>query len=130
MQTLGKIVKGILGIIAGVFLLSMFVGLCSVANTDPYADPGTETKSASASLVDALVDPQMNAIEDKVLRDSIEQYNLIKQAGITNRNDRMQLCTYAGMVVAAAVQAKNAEALKEWKAIEKNDCRKAGMPFH
>ena len=130
MQTLGKIIKGILGIIAGVFLLSLFMGLCRVATTDPHADPGTETKSASASIVDALVDPQMDSLHDKVYRDSIEQYEALKQAGISNKNDRITLCTYAGMVVAAAVQAKDTEAIKKWKAIEKKDCRKAGMPFH
>ena len=57
------------------------------------------------------------------VRALVAQYETAKATG-----DAMTMCTYAGMVVAAYIQAKDAAKAKEWKVIEKADCSKAGVP--
>jgi hypothetical protein len=71
----------------------------------------------------AAVLPTMGDLEKQVAADSVAQYETAKAVG-----DAMTMCTYAGMVVAAFIQAKDAEKAKAWKAIEKSDCAKAGVP--
>lgn len=64
----------------------------------------------------------MRDIENKVARDSVEQYEIAKRQG-----DPMMVCVQAGMVSAAWLQAKNEAEYKKWKDIEKDDCKKAGL---
>lgn len=64
----------------------------------------------------------MRDIENKVARDSVEQYEIAKRQG-----DPMMVCVQAGMVSAAWLQAKNEPEYKKWKDIEKDDCKKAGL---
>ncbi|MGB6825967.1 hypothetical protein [Psychrobacter sp.] len=78
----------------------------------------------SLSLVgcDAAVDAQMDSTYDKVSEDMVTQYDIAKKQG-----DAMQTCVQAGMVSAAYLQAKDEAKYNEWKAIEKADCKAAGI---
>jgi hypothetical protein len=80
--------------------------------------PKPEAQSPLAAIL-----PTMGDLEKQVAADSVAQYETAKAVG-----DPLTMCTYAGMVVAAFIQAKDAEKAKAWKAIEKADCAKAGMP--
>jgi hypothetical protein len=40
----------------------------------------------------------------------------------------MNACVHAGFVSAAFIQAKDEDSYKRWKAIEKTDCARAGVP--
>lgn len=72
---------------------------------------------------DAAVDAQMDYATDKVTDDVIAQYEIVKKQG-----DPIQTCVHAGVVSAAYLQAKDEAKYAEWKAIEKEDCKAAGMP--
>lgn len=71
---------------------------------------------------DAAVDAQMDSTYDKVSEDMVAQYEIAKKQG-----DKMQICVQAGMVSAAYLQAKDEAKYNEWKAIEKTDCKAAGI---
>lgn len=86
--------------------------------TAKVAPPTPEAQSPLAAIL-----PTMGDIEKQVAADSVAQYETAKSVG-----DALTMCNYAGMVVAAFIQAKDAEKAKAWKAIEKSDCAKAGMP--
>lgn len=73
--------------------------------------------------MDSHVASEMQRIEDQVAQDSVKQYEIAKRGG-----DAMQACVYAGMVVAAFLQAKDEPNYRKWQAIEKGDCAGAGMP--
>jgi hypothetical protein len=64
----------------------------------------------------------MGGIYQKVVDDSIAQYEIVKRHGTT-----IELCVHAGMVSAAQLQAKDEAAYAKWKEIEKADCIKAGI---
>jgi hypothetical protein len=68
--------------------------------------------------------PKGGGIYNKVLRDSIDQYNIARTSGGSN----MDLCVQAGMVKAAALQAKNQEYYSRWNSIEQQRCSIAGLP--
>jgi len=72
---------------------------------------------------DQLVDQQMSDIHDKVARDAVEQYDIAKRQG-----DPIQTCVQAGIVSAAYLQAKDEGSYNTWKAIERADCARAGLP--
>ena len=61
-----------------------------------------------------------SSIEQQVVQDSIDQYNIVK--------DPMEKCVYAGIVAAACTQAKDQNCYNKWNEIEKSDCKAAGMP--
>lgn len=65
----------------------------------------------------------MGGMYQKVADDSIDQYELTKKHG-----SKIEICVHAGMVAAAFLQAKSEAKYAEWKAVEKADCAKAGMP--
>ncbi len=65
---------------------------------------------------------RMASIYDQVATDAVAQYGIAKRQG-----DTMQICSQAGMVSAAYLQAKNETKYREWKAIEKGDCAAAGL---
>ena len=71
---------------------------------------------------DAATDMQMDNIHKKVTDDMVAQYEIAKKQG-----DVMQICVQAGMVSAAYLQAKDEAKYNEWKAIEKTDCKAAGI---
>jgi hypothetical protein len=58
-----------------------------------------------------------------VVDDSVAQYDIAKRNGT-----RIDACVHAGMVSAAMLQAKDEAGFKKWKATEKADCRRAGVP--
>lgn len=68
------------------------------------------------------VEAQMDSTYDKVSSDMVAQYDIAKKQG-----DAMQTCVQAGMVSAAYLQAKDEAKYNEWKAIEKTDCKAAGI---
>jgi hypothetical protein len=65
----------------------------------------------------------MNRIENEVAADSVRQYNIAKEKG-----DPMDACVHAGLVAAAYLQAKDSANYETWKATERADCAKAGLP--
>ena len=71
---------------------------------------------------DAATDMQMDNINSKVADDMVAQYDIAKKQG-----DAMQTCVQAGMVSAAYLQAKDEAKYNEWKAMEKADCKVAGI---
>lgn len=83
----------------------------------------TDDRTFSQFATDALVAPQMNAITDKVARDSVDQYEIARSGG-----DPTEICVRAGLVTAAFVQAKDQPNYLKWKAIERTDCAAAGLP--
>jgi hypothetical protein len=62
-------------------------------------------------------------IQDHVADNMIADYRTAEQTG-----DAMQMCVHASMVVAAYIQANDAERAKTWQATERADCEKAGVP--
>jgi hypothetical protein len=62
-------------------------------------------------------------ISQRVVDDAISQYEIAKRSG-----SKMDACVHAGFVSAACIQAKDEASFKKWKAIEKADCSKAGVP--
>lgn len=107
-----KILKWILIVFAAFIVLS-----CILSG-------GKSGGSASRSVTDAVVNPQMNAITDKVARDAVDKYNMAKETG-----SAIDICVQAGLVEAAWLQAKNQTEYKNWHAIKQSDCKKAGMPM-
>ena len=71
---------------------------------------------------DQAVEAQMDSTYDKVSSDMVAQYDIAKKQG-----DAMQTCVQAAMVSAAYLQAKDEAKYNEWKAIEKTDCKAAGI---
>ena len=93
---------------------------------EPVAQDSAEASdnlTVTQKLTDTLVDSQMSAASDKVARDSIEKYEMVKRQG-----SAIDACVHAGIVSAAYLQAKDETKYSEWKAIEKADCAAAGMP--
>lgn len=67
---------------------------------------------------------ELEDIHKQVIEDAIKQYESIKSS-----EDKIEVCVYAGMVTAAYVEAKNEKEAQKWKAIEDQDCKKAGIPM-
>jgi hypothetical protein len=119
---------------AAAWILGLAVGCEAEASKVKPPDVSFKVPAGHASAAPALpkpdapsplaaVLPTMGDLEKQVAADSVAQYETAKAVG-----DAMTMCTYAGMVVAAFIQAKDAEKAKAWKAIEKADCAKAGVP--
>ena len=64
----------------------------------------------------------MGQIKNQVAEDAVAQYRIA-----ANQGDRIQKCVQAGMVAAAYLQAQDSADYDRWKAVEKRDCRKAGV---
>ncbi len=64
-----------------------------------------------------LITPLMEAINNKIISDSIEQYNIAK-----NEGDSVQICVRAMAVSAAYMQVKNSQKYEQWQAIVSNYC--------
>ena len=65
----------------------------------------------------------MNDIYKKVSADAVDQYNIANRQG-----DKIQICVQAGLVSAAYLPEKNESSYQNWKAIQKTDCQRAGIP--
>jgi hypothetical protein len=68
------------------------------------------------------VTSNLNDIHQQVATDAVTQYNIAKRSGTP-----MDACVHAGIVAAGYLQAKNEAAYQQWKALEKADCRIAGL---
>jgi hypothetical protein len=77
------------------------------------------TKGPAGVVANAAMDD----ITAKVARDSVQQYEIAKRSG-----NAIDVCVQAGLVSAAFLQAKDEANYASWKAIEKADCKRAGMP--
>lgn len=73
--------------------------------------------------LDREVAKEMRKIENQVAADAVNQYQIAKRQG-----DPMQICVQAGFVSAAYLQAKDEPNYQQWKSIESEDCRRAGVP--
>ena len=62
-------------------------------------------------------------IEQQVAADAVKQYEIAKRSG-----SAMDAYVHAGLVVAAYLQAKDEVKYTKWKAIEKQEASRAGMP--
>jgi outer membrane lipoprotein-sorting protein len=78
----------------------------------------------SRQVTNAIIDTQMDPIYQKVVDDSIHEYEIVKKNG-----EKMETCVHAGMVKAAYLQAKDEANYKKWNDVEKSDCKVAGMPM-
>lgn len=65
----------------------------------------------------------MNVIKNNVALDAEQQYDIAKRYG-----DKIEIYVHASMVAAAYLQAKDEVNYERWKAIEKEDAKKAGLP--
>jgi hypothetical protein len=65
----------------------------------------------------------MQKIENQVATDAVKQYEIAKTNG-----SAMDAYVQAGLVCASFLQAKDEENYKKWKAIEKQEAVRAGMP--
>lgn len=76
------------------------------------------------SACDQIADNHLQAVNDKVAADAVEQYNIAKTSG----GSSIDLCVQAGMVAAAYLQAKNDAEYSRWKMQQDSDCRVAQVP--
>ncbi|WP_343626568.1 hypothetical protein [Flavobacterium lindanitolerans] len=65
---------------------------------------------------------EMQKIENQVALDAEQQYEIAKNGG-----DQMQTYVQAGIVAASYLQAKDEVNYNKWKAIEKEEGKKAGL---
>ena len=65
----------------------------------------------------------MNSLYQQVSTDAVKQYEIAARQGA-----KIQICVQAGLVSAAYLQAKDEANYQSWKAVEKRDCSRAGMP--
>ena len=113
------------------FIITGIIGAMSVSDTNTttteQSSQPTQQKDKEQSMLYKAVNNHSNPfnfIENKVADDAVDQYNIAKRQG-----DKIQVCVQAGLVSAAYLQAKDEPNYKKWKAIEKQDCKVAGMPF-
>lgn len=59
----------------------------------------------------------------RLIVDAITQYDFVKRAG----GDKMEVCLHAGIVTEAYKNIRDESNYRKWKAIEKADCKRAGM---
>ena len=71
---------------------------------------------------DVATDMQMDKVHSKAASDVVEQYEIAKRQG-----DKMMICAQASVVSAVYLQAKDEAKYNEWKAVEKTDCKAAGI---
>jgi hypothetical protein len=68
-------------------------------------------------------DTYMSTIQDKVMADRVEQYNMTKRHG-----SPMELCVEARRVAGAYLEAKQEAFYATWKDVERRDCKAAALP--
>lgn len=67
--------------------------------------------------------PSMQDIHNQVAQDAVKQFGIASQSG-----NAMDVCVQAGLVKAAYLQAQNAKEYASWVDVEKNSCKRAGLP--
>jgi hypothetical protein len=65
----------------------------------------------------------MRRIENEVAADAVREYNIAKEKG-----DPMDACVHAGLVAAAYLLENDSGNYELWKATDRVDCEKAGLP--
>ena len=65
----------------------------------------------------------MAKLEQQVASDFTQQYEIAKRNG-----SPADICIQAGIVAASYLQAKDEPNYQTWKATQKSDCAKAGLP--
>ncbi len=78
----------------------------------------------SSSFSELSLETDLKNIENQVVEDAIEQYNIAARQG-----DEIQICVQAGFVTAALLQAKDEVRYNEWKEIERKACEYLGRPY-
>lgn len=99
--------------------------LCSSVS-ESIAQSGATQAPSSASIDHAFgsaTEAVSAGIDKQVLKETAEQYAFAKTNG-----SAMDACVHAGFLCAAFMQAKDADGFKKCKAIERADCKKAGIP--
>lgn len=74
--------------------------------------------------LDSHVKTEMDKIENQVAAEAEEQYNIAKRNGTP-----MDAYVQAGIVSAAYLQASDEVNYQKWKAIEKVEAKRAGIPL-
>jgi hypothetical protein len=69
------------------------------------------------------VEQEMRRIESDVAADAVKQYEIAKRSG-----SAMDAFIHAGLVAAAYLQAKDEANYQKWKAIERQEGARAGVP--
>ncbi|HKQ48545.1 MAG TPA: hypothetical protein VJZ71_10780 [Phycisphaerae bacterium] len=65
----------------------------------------------------------LNKIEQQVAADAVKQYEIAKRSGTA-----IDAYVHAGLVAAAYLQAQDESNYRKWKAIEKQEATRAGVP--
>lgn len=97
---------------------ALAIGLCWWGGSKIFG--GLEDAAANVAPLTGGFERSINR---KVADDAIEQYEIAKRSG-----SKMDACVHAGLVSAAMIQAKDEPGFQKWKAVEKADCRRAGVP--
>jgi uncharacterized membrane protein (Fun14 family) len=74
------------------------------------------------TVVTVQQDP-MQDIHQKVINDSVNQYNIAARQGTA-----VDACVHAGLVAEAYLQANQEAGYKTWKKVEHSNCKAAGVP--
>ncbi len=83
----------------------------------------TQPSKSSGNILDKIANKEMAKIENKVAEDAVTQYQIAERNGT-----KIDICVQAGMVSAAWLQAKNEQEYANWKAVQTQKCKAAGMP--
>ena len=83
------------------------------------ACPSKSEQAREETKVEQSLDVKIKA---RVIFDAIQQYEFVKRNG-----DPVDICLHAGIVTAGWLDAKHEDEYRRWKAIEKADCKVAGM---
>lgn len=107
-----------------------------------YADPELSHRDSAAAVerartrpgwgggITSTLDQDPNAGADassiyrRVAADAVAQYRIVERS----RGSALDLCVQAGLVAAAYLQAQNESQYREWKGVERRNCRIAGVP--
>lgn len=74
-------------------------------------------------MQDKAIEKEMNHLGAQVAEDQVRAYNLAKKGG-----DAVELCVQAGLVAECYKQAEDESNYLKWKDVERQDCRRAGVP--
>jgi hypothetical protein len=91
----------------------IFVAVCALVVAWYFFDGAVEKHTAE----------DMPRIESQAVNDMVRQYGIANRTG-----NAADVCVHAGLVSAAALQAKDSEVYEHWKRIESDDCARAGLP--
>lgn len=121
--------SGLKAIVFVVLVGALFLGgrsLCGeIAESERSARRSPEVPGASAieKVMNSATEQVSAGLNRQVIDDSVKQYEISKRSGT-----KIDACVHAGVVAAAFLQAKDEDGYTQWKATEKKDCTRAGMP--